>query len=86
MKTVYKYPFPIQEVFSVLIPIQSKILKIDLDPTGAPCIWAEVDTDVPVASYDFAIVGTGREIPEVNYGHVWSFIQGPFVWHIYRLN
>jgi len=84
MHTIYKYPIQITDRQIIELPNHSKIVHVGLDPEGNPCLWAEVDTD----EYGFLelilfVVGTGRPTPPAT-THLGSFVQGSFVWHVYR--
>lgn len=57
-----------------------------LDPDGIPCIWAEVDTKANKAMMAIFVVGTGNPKPEHAGHHAGSFVQGSFVWHLYKDN
>jgi hypothetical protein len=44
MKTIYKYEVQISEHFVIEMPIDSKLLSVQVDEkTGKPCIWALID-------------------------------------------
>lgn len=80
---IFKYPFHIDDQFTVMLPPHNKVIHAGLDPSGTPCIWAEVDTSTPAAYlHPFFVRGTGHEVPE-NAKHIGSFVDGGFVWHIY---
>ena len=86
MKTVWKFEIPIVDEFTLHMPWYARVRHAGLDPSGAPCIWAEVDPEQPLEAKRFAIVGTGNPLPD--HGdpwHVGSFVLGPFVWHLYSL-
>lgn len=83
MKTIYKYPLEIKGEQTIKTGGDgANIIHVGLDPMGTPCIWLEVDTLWPYKDLPIYIVGTGNPIPEGR-GHVGSFVQGPFVWHVY---
>ncbi|MCA9268767.1 MAG: hypothetical protein KDA41_09870 [Planctomycetales bacterium] len=48
-------------------------------------IWALVDTDAKPVARTFQIFGTGRELPATPVGHVATWREGPFVWHLFEL-
>lgn len=87
MRTIWKFPITIVDEQIITIPEGSTIIHTGLDPQGNPCIWAEVDSIAKLKRMIVYIVGTGNPLPEVDYliepVHVGSFVQGPFVWHIY---
>jgi len=86
MITIFKYPFDTAWKISIPMPVGAKILKLAMQgPT--PCIWAQVDTDSPVTTHHFRIVGTGREIPpdELDNEYIDTYMEGPGVWHLFRI-
>lgn len=88
MRTIYKYPLEITDEQVIKISlfkyICESIVRVDLDPLGQPCIWCEVETTSKPLPVIIFIVGTGNPIPD-EAKHIGSFIQGPFVWHVYLL-
>jgi len=82
MKTIYKYPIRITDEQELEIPIGYPI-HVGIDPQGVPCIWYHVDTKSPTSKVKIYIVGTGNPIPENAHFHMGSFVQSPFVWHVY---
>ncbi len=82
-RTIYKYPLNITDEQTINLPEGAKILHAGLDPQGVPCLWAAVypaNPSIPTVIY---IIGTGWEMPKAADGHIGSFIQGPFVWHVF---
>jgi hypothetical protein len=83
MKTIWKFPIPIQDKFELHLPYIHKVLLTSLQDEQ-PQVWIEVDTssskNIP---FKFYVRGTGHEIEENTY-HVGSWIQSPFVWHLYE--
>jgi hypothetical protein len=44
----------------------------------------EVDTQNPPENFEVNVVGTGHELNKKTTNvHAGSFVQGPFVWHVY---
>lgn len=84
MKTVWKYEIRGGLKTPVPLPDGAKVVHAGLDPTGAPCVWAEVDTEAKTKKTTFFLIGTGHEIPDKT-THLGSFIDGPFVWHVYSI-
>ena len=83
MITIYKYPFAIQDYVSLQLLRSAKILKVEYQE-GIPCLWAAVNTDQPLVENKFRIFGTGHEIPRYIGGHVATFQQKTFVWHMFE--
>lgn len=61
MKTIHKYPVPIQDEIPLPLPINALILCVQLQ-NGQPHIWAEVDTDESTRACGFFWRGTGHEL------------------------
>jgi hypothetical protein len=83
MKTIYKYPIQITDEQEIQVHGEADVLHAGLDPQGTPCIWAMVDPSQPTAPLSVLVVGTGNPMPYVPYRHLSSFVQGPFVWHVF---
>ena len=83
MKTVWKYTIGITDEQFIFVPIGAKPLYVNLDPNGVPCVWCDVEQfNERSGKLHIKIRGTGHPSPE-NATYLGSFIQGPFVWHVY---
>jgi hypothetical protein len=82
MKTIYKYPIQITDEQDLEIP-HGYPLHVGLDPQGVPCIWFQVNTDHLKSKVKIHIIGTGNPIPDAAIFYIGSFVQSPFVWHVY---
>ncbi len=80
--TVYKYEFPIEDSFELLLPHRPIYLMVGLQG-NTPCMWCKVNPDVPKKKYQFHVTGTGHPV-NAHWEHVGSFQQTPFVWHLWR--
>jgi hypothetical protein len=82
---IYKYPIDTcLQVQTINLPWNSILLHVGLDPTGRPCIWAQVDVDNPKKKeLQVQVVGTGWDTPNNDWDYLGTFLQGDFVWHIY---
>lgn len=84
MKTVYKYPFSLKaSKFTLLLPNNWKFLSV-MFQDEKPQLWAEVLDGVAKSEVNFAIYGTGQEIP-MSANYLTTFMVGPFVFHLYTL-
>lgn len=86
MKTIYKYPFPIDDKFTINLPVGAVVLAAQMQGQQ-PCLWAEVDTDRPVLPRAFRLFGTGHPMPSGpadDLRFAATFQMGPFVWHLYE--
>jgi len=86
MKTIWKFPFKVQDRFELEMPGGAQILDVQVQH-GQPCIWAVVDTEVPSVKRRFVIVGTGHSMSHYLTGwpHVGTFQEagGALVWHLF---
>ena len=83
MKTIWKYCLEIVDAQVITVPQYYEVLYAGLDPSGAPCIWIEVNTEEPEVPVQIFIVGTGNPMPEVACIYVGSLVRGYLVWHVY---
>ena len=60
------------------------ILSFEFDSNDELCIWARVDTEMPLVPVRVDVVGTGMEAD-----HTWDMtflgtkVMGEFVWHVF---
>ena len=85
MRTVYKYPFEIQDTVKLALPAAAQILHVETQ-RGVPCLWALVDTGHVLEERIFYIYGTGHPIERAGLRHVGSFLMasGALVWHVFE--
>ena len=83
MKTIYKYPIDVIGWQSLNMPAEAMIIHAGLDPQGALCLWAEVDTEAIMQSVGIVIVGTGHPFNGAMAQHLGTVLQNEFVWHIF---
>jgi hypothetical protein len=83
MKTIYKYPLEITDSQLIEMPMNAEILHAGIDPQGTACVWAALETRNEYEQVKLLIVGTGNPIPETARKHLGSFVQPPFVWHVF---
>lgn len=89
MRTVYKFVLGINQENWALIeaPGLDDIVLAGSQGTGFPSdhwvVWAECDTDLPVARKKVYVIGTGHERPPEPAQHAMSYQDGEFIWHIY---
>lgn len=86
MRTVYKYRLNITDEQRIEVQKEAgspcSIVHVGLDPAGVPCIWMELTPGGYIERHVIHIVGTGNPISG-SLSHIGSFVQGPFVWHVY---
>lgn len=89
MKTIHKYPLPLNSDGrnTLDMPSDSTIIKTALQH-GIATIWARVDTDRPIVKRGFLFVGTGYEIPNPlvsAYIDTFMFVGGDLVLHLFEV-
>ena len=86
MKTIYKYPLPLDRIQSVSMPADALIRSVGKQGDDL-MLWAEVDTNAPHKTRTIEIFGTGHSIPEdmgASRAYIGTVQAGFFVWHIYE--
>lgn len=84
MPVIYKYPIEPTTKQTKTEPYSWYPLHVGTDPIGEPCVWVEADLTVPVeTSYDFYVVATGSEVPDVAECYLGTVHQEHYVWHIF---
>lgn len=85
MKTIYKFPFEVEDVIRIDMPEDAKILSLQMQ-NGVPCLWAEVQTANPFVTRTFQLFGTGHRVPEKLGPFVGTFQThgGSLVFHLYE--
>ena len=84
MKTIYKYPFRIDDSVSVTLPVGAQILSIQ-EQNGVPCIWAVVDPEAPFEKRRFYVRGTGHPMPDPPWHFLATVQFGPLVFHFFEV-
>ena len=87
MQIVYKYPFDIQDYFTINMPAGSIVIDVQVQK-GVPCVWALVDPEKPEKPRHFRLAGTGHPIDDtiLSYGIIGSFqYQTDFVFHLFEI-
>ena len=69
-----------------LVPMKhgAKVLSVQMQ-AGRMCAWALVDESRCLITREFAIVGTGHELPpDKEWGFLATVLDGFFVWHVFE--
>lgn len=82
MITVWKYPIEITDEQEIEMPSGAIILHAGLDPTGQPCVWAQLDPNRPLERRKIYVAGTGGPMSWYH-DHISTFVDGSFVWHVF---
>lgn len=83
MRTVWKVQLT-PEMNTVDLVQAAKPLCVQMQH-DIPCMWVEVDSEMPHREYSIAIIGTGHPIPPGRWSYVGTF-QFPaesLVFHVY---
>lgn len=82
MRTVWKYPVPVADQFTVRLPVEHVVLHVEKQD-GQACMWVEVDDEDESIDVQFYVEGTGHPLVD---SAVWcdTWLDGPFVWHLYE--
>jgi hypothetical protein len=85
MKTIFK--FVLATGWQVIeMPAGAKLLSVQAQ-NNQTCLWAEVDTTMPMRSRSFIQVGTGRPLPgqlTLDYIGTVQLDGGELVLHVYE--
>ena len=88
MKTIFKYQPPLDDRIEIRTHQGASLLSVQ-HQQGALTFWFLVDTERPIASYRYAVYGTGHpvEVPAGGMEHVATVQEPllPLVWHIFEL-
>jgi hypothetical protein len=95
--TIFKYHLQVEgegELF-ITMPAGAEVLCVQTQVFRAgtdgyerthPHIWVKVDTESPLETRKFFIVGTGRRFPKKagRYVGTYQVHDGEFVWHVFE--
>ncbi len=98
MKTVWKFPFEVDDTIEIEMPRGARILHINVQTQRlpefagggvlreAPCMWALVDPDEPKVKRSFILAGTGHTLPDFPMKHLGTFkmAQDRLVFHVFE--
>lgn len=90
MQTVFKYPVPLKDDFTVLLPKAAQVLTVQTQKNGAftdPYIWVLLDNSQEKVERKFRLVGTGESVEEYLNKYVGTFQlrEGSEVYHLFEL-
>jgi hypothetical protein len=92
MRTVWKFPIPVQDgIFELLMPEDAQLLHVGMgDLLDEVWLWAQVETDAKKERRRFIIHGTNHAIVPLagetqDYvGTAYDYGQ-PLVWHLFEV-
>ncbi len=85
VKTIHKFPFPIKDVVTLQLPVGAIMQCVNVQQRR-PCLWAVVDSEMPLTERVLEIYATGQlmsESPKVYVGTI-MVDDGLFVFHVYE--
>ena len=89
MKTIFKYPVPMEDEFEIMLPRGTEILSVQVQ-RGKPYFWALVDQDEKKSAYrKFRLAGTGHPIDWNNdYRFIGTFQLdgGNLIFHLFEIS
>lgn len=85
MRTVWKFPVPVTDEFTLTLPSAHKVVHVGPDPSGEPHMWVEVQlpVDEDAINVTFFVEGTGHTLVD-GAEHVGTWVADPFAWHLYE--
>jgi len=82
VKTIWKFPIPMQETVVLTMPAGAQALDVQLQG-DVPMLWALVEADAPRERRRFFIAGTGRVMRDEAGAHLGTWQQDGYVWHLF---
>lgn len=84
MFTIWKFPVPISDLFTIKMPTGARLLTVQLQ-NGEPQLWALVDTSAPSVRRGLRVHGTGHRVESDIGAHIASFqlLNGSLVFHVF---
>ena len=67
MKTIWKYPVPLEVEFWIDMPSDAQVLHLGMQRRN-PYLWVLVEPENPLETVAFMITGTGHDVPEAERG------------------
>lgn len=88
-KTIWKYPFEVNDEVKLTMPKGAEILTL-MTQQGQPCIWALVNPDEEQVEKTFEIYGTGHPIDDNPLGerkYIGSFqvFNQALIFHVFEI-
>lgn len=80
---VWKYPIPIQDEVTLLMPADAKPIAFQIQGDLA-IMWAVVDPHAPNELRKFAVIGTGHADIPTPHEYIGTIQRGQFVWHLFE--
>ena len=89
MLTIFKYPVPAEDHFTLEMPKGAKILTVQAQ-RGNPQLWAMVDSETKKEKRYFRLAGTGHPLGDdylkiINYIGTFQMGNGVLVFHLFEI-
>lgn len=87
MKTIWKFPVPLQDVVEIEMPQDAHILDVQTQQ-NAPVIWALVWPDAVKVRRTFRVIGTGHPVEraeDLEYIGTFQIHGGALVFHLFEV-
>jgi len=85
-EVIYKYPIECVDEQSIDMPTDARILSVQVH-RGVPCLWALVDTALPVVSRRIFTFGTEHPLcdaAELRFIDTYQSLGGDLVFHVFE--
>ncbi len=84
MIKIWKYEVKVDDIVTIRMPVNSRIIKIGVQNPRCICFWAIIFAQSSVVEKKFRIYGTDHPIESVPGDYIDTVFDGPFVWHVFR--
>ena len=87
MRTVYRYPVPLSNIFTLKMPKGAEILTAGSQHGGDAFLFALVDPDASAEEVSFRLANTGEPISEdeLKYVNTFQLRDGGLVYHLFEI-
>lgn len=90
MRTIYRYKLGLDDFSSINLPVGAEVLSISNERVNTHIeieMWAAVDTNRPLVTRQFAVVGTGHAMPEGSAKFIGTVMvdNGEYVFHVFEV-
>jgi len=82
MNVIYKYPVSGFR-FTLRMPTGATFLSVQ-NQAEVGMMWFEVDTDAPLETREFVVIGTGHEFETDGLKYLGTYQESTLVWHVYE--
>ncbi len=81
---IWKFEIPVTDWPTVEMPVGAEALHVGTQDRRL-LLWAKVDCEARRERRQFAVIGTGNQMPERGVGEYIGTVQvGGFVWHVFE--